>query len=480
MLLAKQRLVCSWFILSALAFSASAEAPEQVPPELEFLSPGVQLSLVAEHPDVVTPTGIDIDDAGTLWVVLSHTHFRPDNYNGPEHDEIIKLLPRGSREVFYNRTDATMDLELGSDGWVYLSERDRVLRVRDTDGDGVGDEEQTIAALETEADYPHNGLSGMAWHPNGDLVFALGENFWKEWTLTAPVDGRSVKGSGEGGIFRCRGDGANIRRIARGFWNPFGICVRADGTMFAGENDPGSRPPCRLLQIVPGGDYGYQRRYGNAPIHPFVCWNGELPGTLPMMHSVGEAPCGIAPLGNGLVVTSWTDHRIDFYPLTPSGATFKTHRVTLIRGGNHFRPTCIVQYSPTVFYLTDWVFGSYQLHNRGRVWKLEIDPNRADWLGPLDLAPPNEGAQKAARLRDGDHQFSEQELFELAKSVDPFIARAAIDALATCVDQIAISKAAEFDQADRITLVVGGAQSQTIGRGLGATIPERREPGGCL
>ncbi len=437
-----------------VAAGAKAQAPADVPPQLEFLSPGVKLSLVAEHPDVVTPTGIDIDDTGTLWVALSHTHFRPEDYDGPEHDEIIKLRPNGSREVFYNKTDATMDLELGPGGWVYLAERDRVLRVRDTDGDGVGDEEQNIAVLETEADYPHNGLSGMAWHPSGDLVFALGENFWKQWTLTAPIDGSSVEGSGEGGIFRCRPDGSKMRRIARGFWNPFGICVRSDGTMFAGENDPGARPPCRLLHIVEGGDYGYQRRYGNAPIHPFVCWNGELPGTLPMMHSVGEAPCGIAPLGNGLVVTSWTDHRIDFYPLTASGATFKTHRVTLIRGGHHFRPTCIAQHSATVFYLTDWVFGSYQIHKRGRVWKLEIDADRAPWLSSLDLQPANEAARQAAKLRSGDRQFSNQQLFELAKSADPFLARAAIDGLAGRVGEIAESLADELNEQDRVTLLL--------------------------
>jgi len=72
-------------------------------------------------------------------------------------------------------------------------------------------------------------------------------------------------------------------------------------------------------------------------------------------------------LGNGLIVPSWTDHRIDFYPLRQAGASFKTKQVPLIRGGKYFRPTCIAQVSPTVFFLTDWVFGSYQLHGRGRV-----------------------------------------------------------------------------------------------------------------
>ena len=362
-----------------------AEPPEDLDPRLKFQTPGVQLTLVAEHPDVVTPTGIDVDSEGRIWAVSSHTHFRPENYSGPDHDEVIVYQPGGDSGVaFYDQTDATMDLELEpgfeKGGWLYLAERDRILRVRDADGDGRGDQEEDVAVLETEADYPHNGLSGLAWHTSGDLIFALGENYWKDWKLTSR-DGSSVVGTGEGGIFRCNPDGTNLRRIAKGFWNPFGVCVRADGTMFAAENDPGARPPCRLLHVVEGGDYGYQRRYGSSPFHPFVCWNGELRGTLPMLHALGEAPCGIAPLGNGLLVPSWTDHRIDFYPLTPKGASFTTNRVNLVSGEHHFRPTCITQVSATVYYLTDWVFGSYQLHQRGRIWRLEIDPDAATWLG---------------------------------------------------------------------------------------------------
>lgn len=435
-----------------------AEPPRDLDPRLRFERPGVRLTLVAEHPDVVTPTGIDVDTAGRIWAVSSHTHFRPDDYDGPEHDEVIVYqVDNDARTVFYNKTDATMDLELEqgfeAGDWVYLAERDRILRVRDVDGDGRGDQEQDLAVLETEADYPHNGLSGLAWHPSGDLIFALGENYWKDWTLTAN-DGGSVVGSGEGGIFRCQPDGTRLRRIAKGFWNPFGVCVRADGTVFAAENDPGARPPCRLLHIVEGGDYGYQRRYGNSPFHPFVCWNGELRGTLPMLHALGEAPCGIAPLGNGLLVPSWTDHHIDFYPLTPKGASFTTSRIRLVTGEHHFRPTCITQASPTIYYLTDWVFGSYQLHQRGRIWRLEIDPAQATWLGDQAIPAANESAQTAMKLRAGGNSFAEDELLQLARSPDPFIGRAALDALSNHAESLRPDDLNRFDDEDLVNVLL--------------------------
>jgi putative membrane-bound dehydrogenase-like protein len=430
--------VCVAVVLFGLIRTASAApatakppvVPDEVPPRIEILQPGVKLTMLAEHPALVTPTGIDVDPQGRIWLVSCHTHFRPEGYRGPAHDEVLVFDGAGrNRRVFYTRTTATMDLELGRDGWVYLAERSRILRVKDTDGDGVGDREESIAVLQTEADYPHNGFSGLAWHPDGDLVFALGENYAKPWTLTAP-DGASVSGSGEGGIFRCRPDGTRLRRIARGFWNPFGVTVRADGEMFAVENDPGSRPPCKLLNIIEGADYGYQRRYGNAAVHPFVAWNGELRGTLPMIHPTGEAPCGIAALGGGVLVPSWSNYRVDFFALQRQGAGYTAQRIELLRGSDFFRPVCIARGPDGVFYLTDWVFTSYPLHGRGRLWKLEIHPAQATWIKPLEPEPMNDAARLARNLREGSARLTAAQLFVHARGKDPYLADAALAALA--------------------------------------------------
>ena len=422
-------------------------------PTLRYLAPGIKLTVVAEQPDVVTPTGIDVDALGRVWVVSSHTHFRPDDYSGPEHDEIVVLSPDGTRTVFYNRTDATMDLELGKDGWLYLAERDRILRVRDTDGDGVGDLEENIAVLETKADYPHNGLAGLAWHTNGELVFSLGENYWLDWTLTG-TDGASVSGTGEGGIFRCSPDGSKLRRTAKGFWNPFGVCVRDDGEMFVAENDPGARPPCRLLHVVDGGDFGYQRLYGNAPYHPFVAWDGELRGTLPMLHAVAEAPCGVVPLGGGLLIGSWSDNRLDYYDLRREGASFAATQVPLVQSKDLFRPTCMTKADDTTFYAADWVWGTYQLHRRGRVWKIEIDPEKADWFRSRELQAETELSAQAEGLRTGELKLKTSQLLALAQDKDAYLADAAIQALAREATNWSHNDTQPISAADRVTMLL--------------------------
>ncbi len=422
-------LFCLLLPLAALAQSGPPSKAPVVPadlnPQIETLKPGVKMTLLAEHPALVTPTGIDVDDKGRIWLAASHTHHRPEGYAGPQHDEILVFDADGkNRRVFYNKTDATMHVEIGPDGWIYLAERDRIMRVKDSDGDGTGDTEQNLATLDTVADYPHNGLSGMAWHPDGGLVFSLGENFGKDWTLTG-TDGAKVSGRGEGGVFRCTADGKGLRRIARGFWNPFGLLVRADGEIFAAENDPGSRPPCRLLHVVEGADYGFQWVYGSAPVHPFVAWNGELRGTLGMVHPCGEGPCAAVELGGGVIIPSWSDHSIDYFPLTRKGAGYTSERIPLVKGSDFFRPVCMAQGPDGAFYFTDWVFSSYPIHGRGRLWKLEIE--KQPWIA--EKQPETPQAALAKKLREGRETLYPLKLLELIRGEDKYLADAALTAL---------------------------------------------------
>src|SRR5690606_20481018 len=120
--------------------------------------------------------------------------------------------------------------------------------------------------------------------------FGLGENLGHDYTLIG-TDGTRVSGGGEGGsTYHVRADGTGLRRVSTGWWNPFGMCVDPAGRVFGTDNDPDASPPCRLIQVVEGGDYGYEYRYGRTGLHPLTTWTGDIPGTLPMVAGTGEAP----------------------------------------------------------------------------------------------------------------------------------------------------------------------------------------------
>ena len=242
-------------------------------------------------------------------------------------------------------------------------------------------------------------------------TFGFGENLGADYKLIGS-DGKSLAGGGEGGnIYCCDPDGKNVRRVATGFWNPFHLCFDAFGRLFAVDNDPDSRPPCRLLHIVEGGDYGYRFRNGRKGVHPFTAWNGELPGTLPMVAGTGEAPSAVLAYESDnlpedyrgdLLVTSWGDHRLERYRLRPRGASFSAEMTPVLRGDENFRPVGLALAPDGSLYFSDWVDKSYNLHGKGRVWRLSAKnppkPNRPNETFVRDSSSPHApGAKRRQR-----------------------------------------------------------------------------------
>ncbi|MCA8999013.1 MAG: hypothetical protein KDA80_18580, partial [Planctomycetaceae bacterium] len=387
----------SRIVLLGICFLPTILFAQDEPPK--SLDPEITIELFAESPQIKTPTGIDVDSRGRVFAIESNTHFRPDGYDGHPTDRLLLLTdtdddgqcdnvqvfadgfthamsvavrPEWLRDERGVRSDERKDenrnslsslVSTPSSLQLFLATRRAVWLLEDTDGDNVCDQRTKLAWLETPGDYPHNGLAGFAFDALGWMYFGFGENLGAEYKLysremtsvqpptSAGEPLQPLTGKAEGGnIYRMRPDGTQLSHWATGFWNPHASCVDAFGRLFTVDNDPDSRPPCRLLHVIEGGDYGYRFRNGRKGLHPFTSWNGEVPGTLPMVAGTGEAPSGILAyehdafpekyLGN-LFVTSWGDHRIDRFVLKEKGASFESIAEPFITGGENFRPVGI-------------------------------------------------------------------------------------------------------------------------------------------
>ncbi|TXT39453.1 MAG: membrane-bound dehydrogenase domain-containing protein [Planctomycetota bacterium] len=413
-----QRSVILWACLVGLS---SQQARADDPPK--SLDSRLKIELFAEHPQIVTPTGLDVDHRGRVFAIESNTHFPPEGYKGHPTDRVLVMSDTdgdGKADkivVFKDGLRHSMSVVVRplwfpvrpmADGRepkadisnsksqisnpkqsIYVATRCEILQLHDDDGDDKADRQERIVHLDTKGDYPHNGLAGFAIDALGWMYFGFGENLGADYKIIGS-DGTTLSGGGEGGnIYRCRLDGSKLSQIATGFWNPHASCFDAFGRLFTVDNDADSRPPCRLLHVIPGGDYGYRFRNGRKGLHPFTAWNGEIPGTLPMVAGTGEAPSGILAyesdglpeeyLGN-LLVTSWGDHRIDRFRLQPQGTSFTSLAEPLITGSENFRPVGLATAPDGSLFCTDWVLRDYKLHGHGRIWRIttrEPQPNRA-------------------------------------------------------------------------------------------------------
>lgn len=399
------------------------------------------VELVAAEPALNTPVGLTVDAKGRVWLIESNTHFPPKNYKGRPTDRILVFEDfaadgkAGKVTTFAEGFRYSMGIGFGKAGDLYLATRWEIYRWT-----GKPDLEQrrdTLVKLDTKGSYPHNGLSGFAFDAEGNVYFGMGENLGLPWTLIGS-DGTSIKDTEGGKVFRCRPDGSKVEQVATGFWNPFHLDFDEHGRLFAVDNDPDSRPPCRLIHVVQGADYGYKFRNGRKGLHPFTSWNGELPGTLPMISGTGEAPSGILALRHPafpaeyqgtLVSTSWGDHLLQRFALEPKGASFTATPETIVKGGETFRPVGIGMTPDGMVYFTDWVDRSYELHGKGRLWRLRA---KSPGTAPAPSRSPKD-SPALVRMNETLATASKDRLPALLPQLadpDPFLVSAAIDTLA--------------------------------------------------
>ena len=376
-----------------LSTETSTSHIEKVKPRVNI--EGAEITLLIENPDIVTPTGIAVDSEDRIWVIENHTHVRQDDYPGPEVDRVLIFdgyLSDNSenKRVIEYATGFTngMSLALKDNGQVLIATRSSVIQFTDLNNDFIADKLDTLIGLETAELFSHNGMSGLVIGPDNKIYFQCGENFGSEYLMTG-TDGKTILGKErEGGsIYRCNIDGSNLERIGTAIWNSWGMTFDPYGNLFSVENDPDSHPPCRLLHIVKGGNYGFEFNHGRDGLSPLTSWFGQIPGTLPMVSGTGEAPCGIMhydaslfgeKIQSSLLVASWGDSVIQSYDLVSNGGSFMSEPYAFVEGNRNFAPVELAVDSKGGIIVSDWSSLAYAVHGKGKIWRISPPPNASE------------------------------------------------------------------------------------------------------
>lgn len=399
----------------------------------------LELTLWAADPDIVTPIGIAIDRNNRVFVLESHTHSPPSGYQGPDRDR-IKVLADTTGDgkmdratVFAEGFEDGMNLRFSEEGVLHLVQKNAVWALYDRDNDGVSEERRRVLHMvKPDNVYDHAGLLGIAFSKDGWMYISRGNVGGAAWRIEG-TDGSVIEGYGDGGnIMRCRPDGSDLRAVATGFWNPFGLIVDRSGRILATDNDPDSRGPNRLLHIVQGGDYGYKALYGGSGLNPYLSWNGELPGTLPYIAGLGESPTGLLEAGlarlpadyaQSLLVAIWEESTLVKVDLEAKGASLTGTLSPVIQGGRDFRPVAFAVDGQGDIFFTDWVKRVYPNHGQGRIWRLATRDRSVQSTG--SQLPPDNAPAGLRAIHSADTPAAFEGLAEGFRSSDPYVRTAA-------------------------------------------------------
>jgi len=317
--------------------------------ELDYAPAGPAIKVVlidqAERESFVA---VRVDTAGRIFVGGREALFvyEPDDQGG--------YLPR--RELYRFPPESwVFDVEIrGHDLYVMTASALYLLPDAVTRRDGI-----TVKRLIWGQPLGHIqlGFHGLAWGPEGDLYFTMGDalqhygdfnrpDHWGHWTLFSQPEGTKTPYTGVGAVLRCQADGSGLRVVAGGTFNSFGLAFDRHWNLFTNDNDREAMPamyvPARLLHVTPHAYFSWPRGW-------MASKSPDRADLLETMYSgMGRAaPVGMAYYDDALLpaahrhrllMARWARRSVNGFTIVPRGASFKAEERPLLIGRREARP----------------------------------------------------------------------------------------------------------------------------------------------
>jgi putative heme-binding domain-containing protein len=362
-------------------------SPEQTAEILESIKApaGFTVTPFAGPPVVNYPTCVTATHDGVLFVCV-------DRNGSLQADPGMGYVLRVVDKDQDGRADeytvfATMDSPRGAvfDGdTLYVSHPPFVTAHRDTDGDGIADEQRTLVrglgfGLEFRgADHTTNGLEvGI----DGWLYVAVGDY---GAVKAIGADGHEIQMRG-GGNVRVRPDGTDLEIYTRGTRNDYDLAIDPYLNLFArGNTNDGGGFDIRMYHFVAGMTIGYPALFRNFSdeVAPPIADYGTGSGTgMLYVHDAGLP----SPFGDALYSVDWGRNAIFRHALRPDGATFSVDQEEFLAVP---RPNDIAVDGSSRLYVASWAGGQFRYagENVGYIARLTHERATPVTSGDLERA----------------------------------------------------------------------------------------------
>jgi putative heme-binding domain-containing protein len=309
-----------------LAAAQGAQPPLEDPKEIlkgVKVPPGWTATLFAAPPNVGYPTCIAAAPNGDLFVGIDE--------NGsidakPDRGRILKLSDTDGDgvadrvRVFAASVDSPRGL-VWDGRTLYVLHPPFLRAFHDEDGDGVAERSEVLVqgiGFDLKFRGADHTTNGIQMGIDGWIYVAVGDY---GFVKAVGRDGTSLQLHG-GGIARVRPDGTDLELFCDGLRNVYDVAVSPSLEVFTRDNtNDGGGWNVRLSHLVPTGRYGYPTLFKNFPedIVPALADYG------------GGSPCGSLWLsepgfpegyGDALYTCDWGRGVVYRHPLKRKGATF--------------------------------------------------------------------------------------------------------------------------------------------------------------
>ncbi len=377
---------------------------------------GLEVSLFAAEPMLLSPSNIDIDHMGRIWVceVVNYRRFaNGSNKERPEGDRILVLEDTNGdgqadkETVFYQGRDidsAHGVCVLGNR--VIVSAGDSVFSFYDDNGDLKSDRKEVLFTGIKGTQHDH-GIHSFQFGPDGRLYFNFGnageELHNPDGSIVVDVAGNEVRAARkpyqEGMAFRCELDGSKVDTLGWNFRNNWELCVDSFGTVWQSDNDDDGNKGVRINYVMEYGNYGYKDEITGAGWQtprtnmeeeiPRRHWHLNDPGVVPNLLQTGAgSPTGIMIYEgdklperfiNQLIHCDAGPNIVRSYAVTDDGAGYKAEINDILNGTRDqwFRPSDVCVAPDGSLIVADWYDPGVGGHrqgdtDRGRLFRVNM------------------------------------------------------------------------------------------------------------